>query len=307
MKLKLFTAGAVASLLLFASCDGGNVTGKDIKEAGVSNMTDSISYYEGYAVAYMYEQMAQQDTTLKTDAGRAEFMKGMRAAMELFDGKSDAYIAGLTAGMQVGMTNKDAKDRLELNINNGLLMTGMAYAIQNDSITKDPQVTMQKYQELMQRVTQEKQKRDHDAAVKEMASLAHKGYTASGEGMMVNVSKPGSGEALKEGDRVNVKLQLKEMNGKAVKMPPLPEEVVVGRSFGFDSPMAKAIATMKMGETATFAFPAVDVFQDRTKQYGLESNSVLLFEVSAISLVSSEPANNAAPLTAAPATVQPVK
>ena len=304
MKLKLFTAGAVASLLLFASCDGGNVTGKDIKETGVSNTADSISYYEGYAVAYMYEQMAQQDTTLKTDAGRADFIKGMRAAMELFDGKSDAYIAGLTAGMQVGMNNKEVKDRLELNINNGLLMTGMAYALQNDSITKDPQGAMQKYQELMQRVTQEKQKKDHDAAVKEMASLAHKGYTASDEGLMVNVSQPGSGEALKEGDRVKVKLQLKEMNGKAVNLP-LPEEVVVGRSFGLDSPMARAIATMKLGETATFAFPAVDMFQDRAKQYGLDSNSVLLFEVSAISLVSSEPANNAAPIAAAP--VQPVK
>lgn len=42
MKLKLFTAGAAMSLLLLASCDGGNVTGKDIKEAGVSNTTDSL-------------------------------------------------------------------------------------------------------------------------------------------------------------------------------------------------------------------------------------------------------------------------
>ncbi len=76
------------SLLLLASCDGGNVTGKDIKEAGVSNTTDSLSYYEGISAAYMFEQMAQQDTTLKTDAGRADFIKGLRAAMEMFDGKS---------------------------------------------------------------------------------------------------------------------------------------------------------------------------------------------------------------------------
>ncbi len=305
MKLKLFAAGAVASLLLLASCDGGNVTGKDIKEAGVSNTTDSISYYEGYAVAYIYEQMAQQDTTLKTDAGRADFLKGLRASMELFDGKSEAYIAGLTAGMQVAMNNKDVKDRLELNINNKLLMTGLAYAMQNDTITKDTQV-MQKYQELMQRVAQEKQRKDHDAAVSAMASLAKRGFTASGEGMMVKVSKPGSGETLKEGDRVKVKLAVKEMNGKDVKLPQLPEEVVVGRSFGFDSPMAKAIATMKVGGVATFAFPAVDMLQDRTKQYGLESNSVLLFEVSILGLAPAEN-DNAAPLAAAPAPAKAVK
>ncbi len=306
MKLKLFTAGAVASLLLFASCDGGNVTGKDIKEAGVSNTTDSASYYEGFAAAYMYQQWAQQDTTLKTDAGRADFIKGMRAAMALVDGKSDAYISGLATGVQMGMNNREIKDFLELNVNNNLLVTGLAYALQNDSIMNDPQMLMQPFQTLIQRVTQEKLHEYHVAAVKEMASLAKKGYVARGEDMMAKVSQPGSGDALKEGDRVQVKLQLKEMNGKAVNLP-LPEEVVVGRSFGFDSPMSKAIATMKLGETATFAFPAVDMFHERTKQQGFDKNSVLLFEVSAISLVSSEPANNAAPLTAAPATVQPVK
>lgn len=299
MKLKLFTAGAVASLLLLASCDGGSVTGKDIKEAGVSNTTDSLSYYEGVSAAYMFEQMAQQDSTLKTDAGRADFIKGLRAAMEMFDGKSEAYIAGLTAGMQVAMTNKNFKNELELDINNSIMLTGLAYALKNDSITKDPQV-MQQFQTLMQRLQEEKMKKDHDAAVKEMASLARKGYVASGEGMMVNVSKPGSGEILKEGDRVKVKLAVKEMNGKAVNLPQLPEEVVVGRSFGFDSPMAKAIATMRMGETATFAFPAVDMFRGGQKQYGLENNSVLLFEVSTLGLAPAEK-DNAAPLKVEPA------
>ena len=303
MKLKLFAAGAVASLLLLASCDGGNVTGKDIKEAGVSNTADSASYYQGINIAYYYEQMAQQDSTLKTDAGRADFIKGLRASMGMFDGKSEAYIAGITAGVQAAMTNKNFKDQLGLDINNSIMLTGLAYALQNDSVTKNPQV-MQQFQTLMQRVQEQKVRKDHDAAVSAMAPLAKRGFTASGEGLMVKVSKPGSGETLKEGDRVKVKLAVKEMNGKDVKLPQLPEEVVVGRSFGFESPMAKAISTMKMGGAATFAFPAVDMFRGGQKQYGLDDNSVLLFEVSILGLAPAEK-DNAAPLTAAPA--KPVK
>lgn len=284
------------SLLLFAACDNVDTNGKSIAESGAKTDVDSISYYMGVTVAGMYDQMAAQDSTLKTDEGKAAYMKAFAKALSMFDGKDEAQVAGMMAGLQVAYQMREMNKTLELNLNCNMLATGLAYAIHNDSIAKSPEV-MQYLQTAMTRVQEQKMDKDRKAAQASMQALTKSGYTKISESLYEKVLKPGDGAAVKVGDRLKVTITAKDGKGNPMESLPLPEEMVVGQTFGADSPLTTAINRMRVGGQSQFAIPAVDMFKGRQNNMGLESTDAVVFDVTVNEVLPAEPKKEATAVT----------
>ena len=280
MKLKLFTLGAAAaSLLLVASCTQAP-TPKSMKEAAPTTQTDSLSYDFGLMATQMYQQMAQQDSSLKTDAGKAEFLKAVAEGLKMAEGKSEAYFNGLVAGIQMAMQNRQIKESYDLNMNPTMMLSAFAYGIDNDSILKNNDA-MQYIQRTMQSIEKKKQDQEIAAAKKQMASLKGKGFTDAGADVMVKTVKPGTGNVLAAGDKVKVKMTVSTVKGKKLDLP-MPETVVVGQTFG-GTPLDGVFSKMKVGETAQVALPSSSMVPGRQKQLGIEGTDAIIFDITVVS------------------------
>lgn len=301
MKLKHLMTGAALSLLLLASCDGGNVTGKSIKEAGATTTNDSISYYEGMAMAQMYQQMAMSDTTLKGDQGKADFMKGFAAGLKALEGKSDGEAAGIIAGIQAAMQNKDLTKTFDIQFNNNLIRTGLAYALSADSLAQSSEGP-QYLNKTMQRLSAKKGEENRKAALQSMSGLAKQGFKQVQPGIYAKTVKPGTGAQLKDGDNVTGKVVMKNSKNQPIDKLPMPEKFIVGQTFGMGSPLNTGLQSMKVGETAIFAIPAEEMFNGQQKQLGLNDTDYVLIEITASEVTGNTAAKtNAANVQAQPA------
>ena len=293
--MKLFTAGAAMSLLLLTACGGAAPDAKSIADAAPKTSADSLSYYEGMALATVYQQMSGQDSTLKTDASKAEAVKAFAAALKQFEGKSDAEITGIIMAVQAIMQNKQMNEDFDLKFNTSLISTGLAYAMSADSLMQSP-AAQQYLMTTFQRLQAQKMEKDTKAAQALMAGYAKKGYTKVSDDLYTKVVKAGNGAQLKDGDRVKVNMTGKDAAGKPLSLP-MPNEITVGQMFQ-GTPMAAAMTRMKVGETAEFVVPVAAMFQNGAKQLGLEPGSVVVLNIEVTGMADEKPAAANAPAAA---------
>lgn len=289
------------SLLLFAACSGsGDTNGKSLNESGATTTIDSLSYYMGVSASGMYQQMAAQDTTLKEDAQRAAYLGAMNKAMNMLEGKSDAEIAGMMAGIQMAYQMRELDKAMDLKLNPKMFSLGMCYATNNDSIAQSPEV-MQYLQTNMERIQKEKMDKDRKAAQQAMNALTKSGYKKVDESLYEKVIKQGDGAAIKTGDRLAVTIVAKDLKGTTLQSVPLPEEMVVGQTFGADSPLTKGIGRMKVGGQVQFAIPAVDMFNGRQKNMGFNDTDAVVFDVTIKEVLPAKQESKAQAVTPASA------
>lgn len=264
------------SLLLLTACGGAAPDAKSIADAAPKTSADSLSYYEGMALAGVYQQMAGQDTTLKTDASKAEALKAFASALKQFEGKNDAEITGIIMAVQAIMQNKQMAEDFDLKFNTSLISNGLAYAMSADSLMQSPEA-QQYLMTTFQRLQSQKMEKDSKAAQALMAGYAKKGYTKVSDDLYTKVVKAGNGAQIKDGDRVKVNMTAKDAAGKPLSLP-MPNEITVGQMFQ-GTPLATAMTRMKVGETAEYVAPVAAMFQNGAKQLGLEPGSVVVFNI----------------------------
>lgn len=292
MNLKTILAGAAASLLLFTACGGGDTTGKSIKDAGVKSAADSLSYYTGMAASQYYEQMAQNDSTLKTPEGKKEFLKGVAAAMGLFEGKSEAEQSGMIVGIQMAMQAQQTNKEFGVKCSLPLMQTGLAFAVNGDSINAAE--AMRYVQNSYQKYTLQKNEKDTKAALGNLNKLASQGFKKVQGGALMKVVKPGTGAELKAGEIMEIKASVKTADGKTVERLPMPDKMAVGQTFG-KTPLSAAIDMMKVGEKADIAVTAAEMFQGNQSQLGLADDAVLIFTIEIVGPAKVEAASAPAP------------
>ena len=106
MKVKYLGALALGATML-VGC-GTVPQSKELSEISNATMADSLAYYLGEQGAMAYWQAAAQDTTLKTEAARAAYLKGFQKGMESIS-EEDAYNRGVSQGMNLAMYLKTLK------------------------------------------------------------------------------------------------------------------------------------------------------------------------------------------------------
>lgn len=284
MNLKAILASTACGLLLLSSCNR-TPAAKSIEEANVSNQTDSLAYYMGLSMAGIYDQMAQVDTTLKSEEGKKKFLEGFGKVLADLNDKDDAYTAGYTAGLQLLLNNRETNKRYNISLNNQIMASAFAYALNEDSLRNNAEAS-QYLSNAFQAIQQKKQEADSKAAATELAKLASKGYTQIKPTLYKKVITPGNGNALTAENRLKTSISATSISGAKLNLP-LPEEIIVGRTFGPNSLLTEALLSMKVGETTSFALPASEVLGGRQAEIGLKDGDAIIFTINAIEVLPS--------------------
>lgn len=291
MKIRTLAFAAVAAGLAFTSCSQ-NKEGKSISEIRNLSTGDSVSYYLGVSLAGQYRQISSQDTTIKGNQGKQEFMEGFLKGMSVMKENSEAYRAGFMMGIQSSGMTDQMKERYGLKINGTILEEGFRYTLRGDSLINVAEA-QNNIGVIMQRLEAGAAKKDQEAASKALAAESAKlgGYTKLNDMVMMKTVKAGSGEAFKPGDNIKFSMVVKDMSGNEQKMLSNPAvEGEIGKNLPLDAPYIQAILKMKPGETAEILIPASVCFQGRAAQYGFKNDDIFRITITAERISESVPA-----------------
>lgn len=290
--------------MMLASCGGGVPEAKSIEDVAPKTGNDSLSYYYGQMAAMQYQQMAAQDSALKTEAGKKAFLEGYAKTIAAAEGKDEAYISGMLMALQMQIQKKQIKKELDFDINTTLAGQALAFALKNDSVSNSTNGMNYVNNKLMQLQKVKTDKSSAEAA-KKLSALGSKGFKNVGKNIAARTVTPGTGAQVKVADRLKVHIRATDVEGKNLNVP-MPSEIEVGQTFGPDSPLTEAIKTMKIGETSAFAIPAAAIFNGGQSQFGLGDTDLVVFEVKIEGEAPAKAAAKAAqPAAAAPADAAP--
>jgi FKBP-type peptidyl-prolyl cis-trans isomerase len=133
---KLFTTLCLATAALAplaAAPTGGAPAAKSITEAAPKTQADSISYYFGTQISEYYDSMCEDDPSLKTPGAKQEFLKAFNDAISQLEDKTNAYITGYNAGVQVLLKGVQLDKYFDIHLNPGMVGYGIAYALSDNT------------------------------------------------------------------------------------------------------------------------------------------------------------------------------
>lgn len=272
MKLKSLLFAGMAAVALTACNGGGN--GKAIAEMQNMSTLDSLSYYYGMLNGSTFWQQAHMDTTLASESARQAYKKGLEAA---FDSKDDAYNAGLAAGLQIAGSLRQFRKIYGEDLNPKVVMSGMQYALRSDT-TVNMQMTQMKFQELNMRFETELRMKESAEGKKALEAYAKKNDMKADSLIYVNIVKPGEGEVIPEGTRVEGNLEVTTESG-APAGTPSRSSFVIGRTFEANSPLTAFMNKLKVGEQATVALTATDMYGQSVRRMGIKGSDVVIVKI----------------------------
>lgn len=133
---KIFTTLCVAAAglaPLAAAPAGGAPAAKSITEAAPKTQNDSISYYLGTLISEDYDSMCENDPSLKTQANKQEFLNAYSDAISQLGNKTNAYMTGYTAALQMLLQGKQLDKYLDIKLDPAMAGYGLAYALSDDA------------------------------------------------------------------------------------------------------------------------------------------------------------------------------
>ena len=283
MKLKSLIFAGMAAAVAMTSCNGGG-NGKPIEEMQNMTVLDSLSYYYGMLNGTTFWQQTKMDTTLATPAAKEAYKKGLQAA---FGNNDDAYNAGLAAGLQIVRSLGQFKQIYGEELNPKVMLTGMQYAMRSDT-TVNAQATQATFQQLNMRYDAELRKKEAEEGKKALEAYAKKNdMTAADSVCYVKIVKPGEGEVIPEGTKVEGNLEVSTESGASAGSP-ARSSFVIGRTYDSTSPVTAFMKNLKVGEQATLALTAADMYGQSVRRMGLKGSDIVIVKIKVDKIVEPE-------------------
>ena len=291
MKSKYLAIAGAVTLLGLSAC-GGVGSGKSIDDIGARSEADTLSTYYGELYALNYWQDAYGDTTLRADEARKSYLEGVKKGLDLAKDNSN-YNEGVMLGVQLAQQMAQFEKDYGVRLKPELLLNGLAYGMQNDSITDQGKV-QQEVNMIMTRLGNAKDARDREAAGKALAAYASKNqYSCISPILYQREANGGEGELLKRGDRLGLSFKATDASGRMI--PGATNRVVtVGREL-HQPPYVAALLAMRPMETSQFATSAFEVYGLRCAQAGFSPDDIILFTITTGKLISKGETASEAP------------
>ena len=279
MKVKYLGALALGATML-VGC-GTVPQSKELCEISNATMADSLAYYLGEQGAMAYWQAAAQDTTLKTEAARAAYLKGFQKGMESIS-EEDAYNRGVSQGMNLAMYLKTLKAEYDVDLKNDPALAGLAFGMQNDTIV-NPGMLQQAIQPIGMQLDAIKSKKDKEIADKKIAEEMQKSnYQKDVNGLVYKVMAEGKGDKLENDQMVLVELIMTDVAGKSlVPTDVKPQKVVVGQHH-YISMLNQVLPMMKVGSAYKVLGSAIELFGPQSRQFRLKGSDIACLEVKVV-------------------------
>lgn len=270
---------------MLAACQNGEEA-KPLSDINDASKADSLVYFFARMRGAEYDREAVRDTTLMSEESKKAYVMGVKAGLNAAKADNDAYNRGLFLGMQMAMNFQQFKKDYGVQLSSKVFVEGLAEALKSDS-TLDTQKMQGEFYRLMGEFNNRKEERDKAAAA-ESLNLAGKKLSLKeiSENLWGEVTGKTDGAQIKDGDNVDVQIEMTRMDGQPLQAP-LPNQLKVG-ARNMPSAITDAIKTLKSGETGKFATSAQALFGARSSQMGLEPADVVLMTVKAIVVTPEE-------------------
>lgn len=273
MKLKnLFTFAAAA--LMLASCNNSTQNSSDLASATAKG--DSLVYCFGQLRGAEFMREALKDSALNTPATKQEYLRGIKAGLDVVKADKEAYNRGLYIGMQMAMNFSQFEKDYGVRLSDKEFLKGVSEAINSDSTvnTSDMQAT---FYRIMNEFSKEKEQRDKAAASEALKKAGEdQKLQQISENLWGNASADTTAN-IKDGDKVKIDLKVTNLKGKSIETP-FPKELKVGQRMN-TNPITEAVKTLASGQTGNFLTSAQALLGARCAQVGLEPSEVLKIEV----------------------------
>lgn len=277
MKFKSYIALAACGLL-FAACQT-QPEAKTLSDFADSSKADSLVYYFAQMRGAEYSREAVRDTTLASDQAKKAYLMGVQAGLNAAKADNEAYNRGLFLGMQMAMNFNQFKKDYDVTLNKKVFVEGLAEALENDSAI-DTQKMQGEFYRLMGEFNSQKEERDKAAASESLSKAASKlNMKKISDTLLGEVTEKTEGEQIKDGDTVDVKIELAKADGEVIPAP-LPSQLKVG-ARNIPPELSDAIKYLKSGETGKFATSAQSLFGQRASQMGVEPADVVVMTIKA--------------------------
>ena len=254
---------------------------KELSEINNASMADSLAYYLGQQGALAYWQATVQDTTLKTEAARAAYLKGFKKGMETIT-EDEAYNRGVNQGMNLAMYFKTLKAEYDVDLTDNPALAGLAFGMQNDTIV-NPGMLQQAIMPIGMQLDAIKAKKDKEIADKKILEEMQKSnYQQDANGLVYKVVAEGNGDKLENDQMVLVELRMTDVAGKPlVPADVKPQKVVVGQ-HSYISKLNQVLPMMKVGSAYKVLGSAIDLFGPQSRQFRLKGSDIACLEVKVV-------------------------
>lgn len=273
--------------LILASCQTPGA--KELSQIDDATKADSLIYYFAQMRGVEYDREAQRDTTLATDQAKKGYLMGVQAGLNAAKEGNDAYNRGLFLGMQMAMNFEQFAKDYGVKLNKKVFMESLNEALKSDSLV-DPQEMQREFYRIMGEFNTQKEERDKMAATEGLktaaADLKLPKITDDLYGMPTEKTE---GAAIKDGDNLEVSIQLANVDGKAIEAP-LPSQLKVG-ARNLPASITDALKALKSGETGKFVTSAQALFGQRSSQMGLEASTPVVMTIKATVTAPDEEAS----------------
>ncbi|MCM1153516.1 MAG: hypothetical protein NC328_07680 [Muribaculum sp.] len=282
-------ASLMLPALILASC--GDKARNSISDLDNATQSDSISFYFGRSIGYDFWNSTQEDTTLRSEQAREDYLRGIKDGMAAVR-DNDAYNQGLYVGLQVATNIRELQKQYpNVDINEKLFLEALKGALDSDSSANGPQDKAELYK-ILDNLQVSKEKADSETARAQLAKVAaEKKMTRVNENLYVKNITPGSGALLKDGDEVSVEISAALTDGTPLGMQ-FPSKLTVGQ--GFASPIiSAALRTMKPNQTCTFLASPIELAPRRYRNGEFKPDQLIEFTIKTGAVSASAPVQKA--------------
>lgn len=257
MKFKhLLCVAAAAAAVMLPGCDKNRPAKlSDYKDVTTA---DSLSFYFGEMMSKEYWQAAESDSLLAGADAKKAYMDGIQAGLKAVKDNNDPYNQGILVGIQMAMNMQEfQKTYSDVQINQKIMLDALRGGLTSDSAVNLPEAQSNFYAVLsnIEAKRAAADKKASDAAL--LAEAKKLNLRKISPTLYGKTLAAGQGEALAEGDMVNVEISATTGNGQLIDMP-LPGVVRVGQQVAGGMSITQALTSMSVGETAQFAATPMD-------------------------------------------------
>lgn len=238
-----------------------------------------MMYYFGIMQANNYWQDAENDTILRTEEGRSEFLRGFRKAMTM-ESDNDSYNKGLQLGLRLAIRLREFEKMYGVKFPEDILADSFEEHLKSDSSFNISEA-QKSYYKIKDLLDLKKGIKETDKAKKVLAEKAKaEGYVMVNDTLYAKDITPSAGGAkFKDGDHIAIQLNSATLDGRELGRQ-FPDSITIGEGR-VPRIVCLATHTMTSGQTRMFMTIPKALFGNSFARYQLEADEPVVFTVKA--------------------------
>ncbi len=278
---QLAAIAAVVALGLVACSGSSRSGGESLQDSHPQTQADSLSYFFGGMYADNFWRSNSYDSIALSEGGRRKYLEGVEKGLGFDDDLR--FLEGISAGIQIRLAINDLEKDLGVHLSKEQILNALAYGLRSDTSLNWSE-NQKSLRQIVEAIGKNKDRADRAAAEVAVEKAGEKaGMKLLSEGVYGKIIGEPSGEMLKEGDLVRVRMQFQTLNGKKLNLP-TPEVIQIGMMFQ-ETLLEPVIVKLSSREKMELITSAVGVFGSQCSRMDLKPTDIVKVTIETLGLV----------------------